>query len=97
MMQDTVRYRDKEYGSYETPSQFNDTYEISEDGYLWFKECDHRLDKPGTVEPSCFKKENCRWRVLKEYSGRFNFFNADHDFIAFVKEGRIENILDISI
>ena len=96
---DTVKYKDKEYSSETTPGQFSDVYEISQDGYLWFKECDHRLQKTasGPFDPKYLEKYNCRWRVLKEYTGRFTFSDSDETFLALVRGGVVESVVNITV
>lgn len=92
---DIVKYQDQEYTSTTTPSQFNDVYEISQDGFLWFRECDHKMKQPaqGPFNSSSLVKENCRWRVMTEFTGRFSFSNEERDFLAIVTKGRVENII----
>lgn len=99
MASDTVKYKDKEYTSDTTPSQFSDVYEISQDGYLWYRECDHKLEKPapGPFDPNCLTKYNCRWRVLKDYTGRFTFSDTQDTFLVIVRGGVIESVVDITV
>lgn len=99
MSYDYLRWKGEIYQTTDTPSQFMDMFEISEDGYLFFQECDHVWNNETTQETPFGKLEKVsqRWVHLKEYNGNIRFFSRSKDYLAIIKQGQIQQIIDVSV
>lgn len=97
---DNILYNGDWYQTKDTPSQFQDNYEIR-DGTLWYEDYDTEDQSDPEAKGierlrGIWTKVNLRWRPCPEFTGEIVFYMDSECYSAYFVNGVMKHIEDLS-